>query len=240
MRARVRPSESGTLPGYRTDLRKAKLEVGGKPLYLELESRLTKVGHYVLPVDLNKVRQHEAVVQRGPPPYEFPAVWRFPETCRQRPHQQLLRKAHLRVRRHLKSAQLHQSKARSGGVRRVELVDAELGAVRVPCQIGEKMTKYAIGQPQRTSRRVLIGDLVEGDFQFVDGIRACLVHARMLTGGTDEQSREQIGQGRVIVPVSDQASQQIGTPQERTVFRSRSAQHNVVSAAGPGVLSIDR
>src|ERR1035441_337764 len=141
-----------TLPGYRTDLRKAKLEVWGKPLYLELEPRLTKVRHHALPVDLNKVRQHEAVVQRGPPPYEFPAVWRFPETCRERPHQQLLREAHLRVRRHLKSAQLYQSEARSGGVWRVEFVDAELGAVRVTCQIGEKMTKLAIGQPQRTSR----------------------------------------------------------------------------------------
>src|ERR1035438_2651541 len=98
--------QPNTLPCYRTDLRKAKLEVWGKPLYLELEPSPTKIRHHVLPIDLDKVRQHETVVQRGPPPNEFPAVRRFPEMCRQRPHQQLLREAHLRVRRHLKSAQL--------------------------------------------------------------------------------------------------------------------------------------
>ena len=42
----------------------------------------------------------------------------------------------------------------------------------------------------------------------------------------------------MIVPISDQASQQIGTPQEWTLFRGRSAQHYVISAAGPRVLSI--
>ena len=42
----------------------------------------------------------------------------------------------------------------------------------------------------------------------------------------------------MIVPVAEQASQQVGTPQERAVFRSRAAHHHVVAAAGSGVLSI--
>src|ERR1035438_3141072 len=79
---------------------------------------------------------------------------------------------------------------------------------------------------------------LEGDLQLVDGICTRLVHTGMLAGGTDEQSREQIRQGWVIVPVTDQASQQIGAPQEGTVLGSWAADDHVVATAGAGVLSV--
>jgi hypothetical protein len=91
---------------------------------------------------------------------------------RQRAHQQLLRETHLRMRRHLECAQLHQAEPRTGCVGRVELVDAELGAMRVAREIGQQVPENAIRQPQGTRRRVLVRDLIEGDLQLVDGIGA--------------------------------------------------------------------
>src|ERR1035441_7904016 len=60
----------------------------------------------------------------------------------------------------------------------------------------------------------------------------------MLARRTDKQSREQIRQRWVIVPVTDQASQQIWAPQEGTFLRSWAADYHVVAAACAGVLSV--
>jgi hypothetical protein len=45
--------------------------------------------------------------------------------------------------------------------------------------------------------------------------------------------------GPMIVPVRDQAAQQIGTPQKRTVGRRPAAEHEVVATAGAGVAAIE-
>ena len=61
----------------------------------------------------------------------------------------------------------------------------------------------------------------------------------MLAGRADEQSAEQKRQRRVILPVAEQASQQVRAAQNRAVCRRRSADHDVVAAAGADVAAID-
>ena len=50
---------------------------------------------------------------------------------------------------------------------------------------------------------------------------------------------EQVRQRRMVVPVADQAAQQVGPAQKRTVGRRRAAEHDVVAAAGAGVPAVE-
>jgi hypothetical protein len=68
---------------------------------------------------------------------------------------------------------------------------------------------------------------------------ARLVDARRLAGGPDEESREQVGQRGVVLPVEDQRAQQIRTPQEGAVHRGGAAHDHVVAAAGARVAPVD-
>ena len=61
----------------------------------------------------------------------------------------------------------------------------------------------------------------------------------MLAGGTNEQAGEQIGKRRMVLPVIDHAAQQVGPAKKRAVIGGGAANHQVVSAAGPGVLPIE-
>ena len=81
--------------------------------------------------------------------------------------------------------------------------------------------------------------LRERDLELVDAVVPRLVDARRLARRADEQSREQVRQRRVVVPVGDQAAQQIGPAQERAVGRRRAAEHEVVAAAGAGVAAVE-
>ena len=185
------------------------------------------------------MRQHEAVVQAVSPGNQLLPVRLSPELRDQRPHQELLGQAHARVRRHFEGAQLEQAEPRSGAVWRIELVDAEFGAMGAARHIGEKMAEEAIRHARGGRGRTLVGDLVEGNLQFVERLHPPFVDPGMLAGGADEQPGEQIGKRRMVLPVFDHAAQQIGTPQKGTVIRSGSANHQVVAAAGPGVLPIE-
>ena len=81
-------------------------------------------------------------------------------------------------------------------------------------------------------------DLAEGDFEFVEAVVARLVDARRLTGRPDEEAGEEIGKTRVIVPVGDQATQQIGAPQEGRFVGCGAAENEVVAAAGAGMAAV--
>ena len=83
-----------------------------------------------------------------------------------------------------------------------------------------------------------LGDLLEGDFQFVERVAPPFVHPRGLTGRPDKGAGEQVRQRRMVVPVGDQAAQQIGSAQEGTVRRRRAAQHHMVAAARARVLAV--
>ena len=53
------------------------------------------------------------------------------------------------------------------------------------------------------------------------------------------QAGEQVGQRRMVLPVGDQAAQQIGAAEKRAVGRRRSANDDVVAAAGTGVPAVE-
>ena len=93
--------------------------------------------------------QHEAVVQRRSPAHELLAIWLFPEHRDQRAQQQLLREAHARVRRHFERAELDQAEPAGRAVRRIELIDADFGAMRVARDIDQQVAEEAIDQPWR-------------------------------------------------------------------------------------------
>ncbi len=65
------------------------------------------------------------------------------------------------------------------------------------------------------------------------------VDARMLARRAEEEAREEERQRRVVVPVAEQAPQQIGPAQERTVGRRRAAEHDVIAAAGAGMPAVE-
>ena len=124
---------------------------------------------HVVEILRDEVRQHEAIVQRGAPADQRLRVGLLPEPGDQRPQQQLLRQAHPRVRRHLEAAELDQAQRPVERVGREQLVDAELGAVRVAGHVDQQIAEDAVDQPRRTvlpSR----GSLLERDLQFVQRI----------------------------------------------------------------------
>ena len=85
-----------------------------------------------------------------------------------------------------------------------------------------------------------VRDLIEGDLQFVERVRAGFIHPRMLAGGTDEESGEEVGERGVILPEADQAAEQIGPPQKRAVFRSDAPDDYVIAAPRAGRAAVEQ
>ena len=83
-----------------------------------------------------------------------------------------------------------------------------------------------------------LGHLRERDLQLVERLVARLVDARRLAGGADEQAGEEVGEGRVALPVEDDALEQIGAVEERALRRRRSADHHMTAAARAGEAAV--
>src|SRR3954453_6149873 len=116
-------------------------------------------------------------------------------------------------------------------------MDAKFSPMRVARCVREQVPENSVHEPRR--RVAILRDLFESDLQFVEGIVAGFIHARMLTGRADEQSREEERQGRMILPISEQAAQEVGAPQEGAVRRGWTAQNNMIAAACANVASIN-
>ena len=179
-----------------TQPREAELEMRCEPVGRERVARLAEVGEHVVEVLPHEMRQHEIVVQARAPAAERPFVGTVPEFGHEAAQQRLLRHAHAPVRRHLEGAQLEQAATAGCGVRREELVDAELGAMGIAGRVDQQIAEHPIDQPGRglSSRR----DLLEGDLQLVQRIVARLVDTRMLAGRANEQARKEIGERGVV------------------------------------------
>ena len=112
------------------------------------------------------------------------------------------------VRRHFERAHLEQPEPAVGSVGRIQLVDAELGTVRVAGHIDQHVAQCAIDQP----RRSIVGaaaaspQFCERNFQFVELVVARFIDTRRLAGRPDEQTGEQVRQRRMVVPVRNQAA----------------------------------
>ncbi len=165
-------------------------------------------------------RSCSAVPQRTRPR----AVRLLPEAGDQRAQQQRLHEAHPRVRRHLERAKLEQAEAAGGRVRRIQLVDREFRAMRVAGEVGEQVAQQPVDEPGRGRRlpcRVRAPHLLERDLELVEAVVARLVHPRRLARRADEGAREQVRQRRMVLPVGDEALQQIRPAQQRTVGGGR-------------------
>ena len=184
------------------------------------------------------MRQHEPVVQRRAPAHQLLPVRLLPEHGDQRAHQQLLRQAHARMRRHLERAELDEAKPSRRPVRRIELVDADLGAVRVARHVDQQVAEQPVHQPRRHRPVGGIGNLRQRDLQLVERLVTRFVDARRLARRADEQSREQVGQRRMVLPIGDDRREQIRPAQERAVRRRQPAHHDVIAAARAGMPAV--
>ena len=119
-----------------------------------------------------------------------------PEARDERQQQQLLHEAHRRMRRHLERAELDEPEPPCRPVGRVELVDAELGAMRVAGHVDQEIAEQPIDEPRRRLRRLL--HLRERELELVERVVPRLVDSRRLARRPDEHAREEVRQRRVI------------------------------------------
>ena len=113
--------------------------------------------------------------------------------------------------------------------------------MRVAGHIHQQVAKQPVDEPgfdDFFSGLVALVHLLEGDLQFVQAVVARFVDARRLAGRTDEHAGEQIRERRMVLPVSDQAAQQIGAPQQRAVGGRRTANGDVVAPASAGMAAL--
>ena len=223
------------------EFREAEFKMRREPFQLHRVAEGMQFVDHVAQVVPHEMRQHEAVVQFSAPALEARRrVGLLPEARDQRAQHELLGQTHARVRRHFEGAHLQQAEAAGRAVRREQLVDAELGAVGVAAGIDQQVAQDAVDLPGRRIAHVARAalDLGECDLDLVHRVVACLVDARRLTGRADEQAGEQIGQCRVVVPVADQAAQQVRPAQEGRIRHRGAAEHEVVTAAGAAVASV--
>jgi hypothetical protein len=151
--------------------------------------------------------------------------------------EELLDETHARVWRHFERAEFEEPEAAAGGIRGEELVDAEFGAVGISGEVCEEVAEDAVDEPWGDVR--VVGDLAEGDFEFVEDVVAGFVDARVLTGGADEETAEEIGEGWVAEPEAEKRAEEVGAAEERGVGRGGSTHDDVVAAAGAGVAAVE-
>ena len=87
-------------------------------------------------------------MQRGSPAHQRAVLWLSPEPGDQRPQEELLRQAHARIGRHFERAELDQTKPAGWTIRRIQLVDADLGAVCVAGDVNQQVAEQTIDQPR--------------------------------------------------------------------------------------------
>ena len=137
-------------------MREAEFKMRCEPFRLDRITGQVHLLDHVAQIGPDEIGQHEAVVQFSTPALQ--ARWlirRLPEPCDQGAHQQLLGQAHARMRRHLKGAHFEQAQAAGRTIGRVELVDAELGAMGVARHVNQQVTQDPVDHPRR--RRHCIG-----------------------------------------------------------------------------------
>src|SRR5262245_15372746 len=128
---------------------KTKFSVGSEPVTVKCISGLLQIPDNLFKILLHKVRQQEQIMKTGAPSDRSFLIRLAPEPGHERAHEQLLRKTHPCMWRHLESTHLDQTESSRRTVRLIELVDTELRAMRVACHIHEQVSKDSIHQPGR-------------------------------------------------------------------------------------------
>jgi hypothetical protein len=221
------------------DAREAELEVRVEPGALEREARGAEIREHLAQIHVDEVRQQEPVVELRAPACRAEPVRLAPEPRDEPAQQELLHEAHPRVRRHLERAELEEPEAAGRGLGGVELVDAELGAVRVAGDVGQQVAEDAVDEPRRALAGAGVGNLLERELELVHAVVSRLVDARRLARRADEEPGEEVRERRVVEPVADEAPQQVGAAEDRAVRGRRAAEDDVVAAAGSRVPPVE-
>src|SRR5262249_33912917 len=90
-------------------------------------------------------------------------------------------------------------------VGRIQLVDADLRSMRIAGHVDQQVAENAIDEPRHRRAEIAIRHFGERELELVQRIEARFVDARRLTRRTDEQSRKEIRQHGMVLPVRDQA-----------------------------------
>src|SRR5947209_15500583 len=80
--------------------REAEFALRLEPDGIELVAGIAEIAEHAQEILPDEVRQHEMIVQCRSPSHERAVLRLAPEPRKQRAHEQLLRKAHPRIRRH--------------------------------------------------------------------------------------------------------------------------------------------
>ena len=200
------------------DEREPELEEGFEPCDVEVDVMAAEVGDDIVDVGADVPGQQIPVVEVGAPTHESAGVRLLPEAGDEGSHQQRLHQRHLRVRRHLERPEFEDAQPAPFAVRAEQLVDTELGTVRVAGEVDEQMPYQSVDRPRRDVG-TLTFQLGERDLQFVDGVDAPFVDPRGLARRTDELAGEQVGHRRMVLPERHHAAQEIGAAQQRAVER---------------------
>ncbi len=83
------------------------------------------------------------------------------------------------------------------------------------------------------------GIWLKRDLHLVERVVARFVDARRLACRADEQARKQVRHRRVVLPIGDDAAEQVRAAKEGAVGGRGRAEHDVVAAAGAGVAAVD-
>src|SRR5271156_4037507 len=150
------------------------------------------------------MRQHESVMERCAPTDQAALEWPFPKHRNQRANEQHLYESHSDMWSHFEGAQFEKAKTQSETHRRIELINAKFGAMRVSGDIDKQVAEQSIHDP----RRAVVGwQVTECDLQLIQGIHTRLVYARILARRTDIHAGKQIRQRRMVLPERHQAAQ---------------------------------
>ena len=110
--------------------------------------------------------------------------------------------------------------------------------MRVAGHVDQEIAEQPVDEPRRHGRDRLIR-LLERELELVQRVVPRFVDARRLARRADEEPGEEIRERRMMLPVRDQAAQQIGPAQERAVRRARGAEHHVIAAARARVPAVE-
>src|SRR5260370_42699438 len=103
------------------------------------------------------------------------------------------------MRSHFEGTQFEQTEAQPETLRRIKLVDAELGAMRVSSDIDEQVAEQSIHNERRAAAR---RQMAKGNLQLKQSVHPGLVHPPKLARRARLTARKQIQQPRRVRPES--------------------------------------
>src|SRR2546423_11502538 len=114
--------------------------------------------------------------------------------------------------------------------------------MRVAGEVDEEIAQDPVDEPRLLVRLAGLEarlELLERDAELVERVVARLVDARALARGPDEEPREEKRERGMVLPVGDQASQQIRAAQQRALHGRRAAERHVIAAARARVAPVE-